>query len=397
MVGDTALTPGRAGVPTVVRSVAGAFGRMSAPVRPVSWKRETRSLCPLPPELSVGLDAERLRPSGAGGESSTASVVDPVLGDVSAPYTDLPSLHELPPAEVAPGAWVLLPEVWDGERTAQLVGYAHRHGWKVAVVFYGAMPTNEPQFFALGAAHECEGYLRAIGGADLILPVSGTAAEHWRLFAAAKGLPSPPVKVCGPGVDTCTRLREPAAVSAHPSVRMLCVSAVVPHKNHRALLAAFDLAVAVRPALDLQLTLVGAPRLLNEDNVPAAVRAFVERHPGRVTWTEWVEYSGLRQLYEQAAFTAFPSVLEGWGLPILESLWFGKPCICANFGAMAETAAGGGCLTVDVRDPQALAGAMLSLADSPERRAALAGDAAARPLKRWEDYTHELLAVLAAS
>ena len=45
----------------------------------------------------------------------------------------------------------------------------------------------------------------------------------------------------------------------------------------------------------------------------------------------------------------FKNVPEGFGLPIMESLWHGKPCLCAGFGAMGEIAEGGGCLTVDVR------------------------------------------------
>ena len=49
-------------------------------------------------------------------------------------------------------------------------------------------------------------------------------------------------------------------------------------------------------------------------------------------------------MYRECAFAAFPSVEEGYGLPIIESLWFGKPCLCAGFGSMAEIAEAGGCL-----------------------------------------------------
>ncbi len=396
---DTARTVRRAGVPTVVRSLAGACGRTGAPVRLVHWKPEARCLALLPPEMSLGLDAEALRAPLEPGwdEPSAASIFQASAADGREPWTDTPGLHELPgPVGVPTGAWIVLPEVWDRDRLELLVKYVHRHGWRLAVIVYDAMATNEPQFFPWGAAHAHEGYLRAVSGADLVLPVSATAAEHWHLFAEAKELPRPAMRTCAPGVDTCTHARGTAkgARTAGAPVRLLCVSAVTPHKNHRALLAAFDLAVVARPELDLRLTLVGVPSLFNEDNVPAAVRAFVERHPGRVTWIEWVEYSALARLYEAADFTVFPSVLEDWGLPILESLWCGRPCVCANFGAMAQTAAGGGCLTVDVRDAQALADAILSLAESPEPLAALTAQIAGRPLKTWEDYACELLGTL---
>src|SRR5258708_12243480 len=39
--------------------------------------------------------------------------------------------------------------------------------------------------------------------------------------------------------------------------------------------------------------------------------------------------------------------MEGFGIPILESLWHGKPCVCGGNGALGEVARGGGCLIVD--------------------------------------------------
>lgn len=44
----------------------------------------------------------------------------------------------------------------------------------------------------------------------------------------------------------------------------------------------------------------------------------------------------LELLYRNCKFTVFPSLLEGWGLPIGESLWFGKPVLCANNSSMPE-------------------------------------------------------------
>ena len=173
---------------------------------------------------------------------------------------------------------------------------------------------------------------------------------------------------------------------------MLCVSTIEPRKNHGTLLAAYELAAA-RTGVRLELDLVGAP-YTGADDLAEAVRLFAARHPGQVTWHKQVEYSLLRRLYEQADFTVYPSVLEGFGLPIIESLWFGVPCVCADFGVMAEVAAGGGCLPVDVRDPQALAEAIVSLAESPEKRRKIALAAAARPLKTWDEYAAEVLAGL---
>ena len=174
---------------------------------------------------------------------------------------------------------------------------------------------------------------------------------------------------------------------------MLCVSTLEPRKNHRSLFAAFDLAAGRRPDLPLELDLVGSP-YADAGDIADAARALVARWPGRVRWHERVEQATLRRLYADADFTVYPSVLEGFGLPVIESLWLGRPCVCADFGVMAENAAGGGCLGVDVRDPAALAGAMLALADSAELRRRLAVEATTRPLKTWGEYADEVLAIL---
>ena len=177
-------------------------------------------------------------------------------------------------------------------------------------------------------------------------------------------------------------------------MRLLCVSTLEPRKNHAALLAAYEQAAARRPDLRLELDLVGAP-YPGAQAIVDAIRAAAARQPG-VRWHEQVEYHRLQELYARCDFTVYPSLLEGFGLPVIESLWQGRPCVCADFGVMAENAAGGGCLTVDVRDPAALAGAILALAESADRRGRLIAEAIARPLKTWGEYAQEVLACLAA-
>ena len=214
---------------------------------------------------------------------------------------------------------------------------------------------------------------------------------------ARENLASPPVRVCTLACDPpgVARVRNPVEIDANHPGRLLCVSTLEPRKNHRTLFAAYELAAGRRPDLALELDLVGAPYVDARDIADAA-RALAARHPGRVRWHERAEPDALRRLYAECAFTVYPSVLEGFGLPVIESLWFGRPCVCANFGVMAENAAGGGCLTVDVRDPEALARAILTLAGSADLRSQLTVAATTRPLKTWAAYADEVLAALDA-
>ena len=231
----------------------------------------------------------------------------------------------------------------------------------------------------------------------VILPISEASAEGGRAFVAREKLPAPPVRACSLACDLVGTPRArgvPPPKEPGAPMRLLCVSTLEPRKNHAALLAAYEQAAVRRPDLRLELDLVGASYAGSQDIVDA-VRATAARRPG-LRWHEQVEYPRLQELYARSDFTVYPSLLEGFGLPVIESLWQGRPCVCADFGVMAENAAGGGCLTVDVRDPGALAGAILALAESADLRGRLTADAVARPLKTWGEYAKEVLGCLEA-
>jgi glycosyltransferase involved in cell wall biosynthesis len=88
----------------------------------------------------------------------------------------------------------------------------------------------------------------------------------------------------------------------------------------------------------------------------------------------------------------YPSIAEGFGLPVIESLARGKPCICSGRGALGEISKGGGCIPLDIPDVDHLASAIASLLDSPARLSELAAAARARTFKSWADYSRELIA-----
>ena len=397
VVGDTARNPARSGIQTVVRSLAATLGEQQTAVRPVIWNARLRLLRPLPPELEIGPGAEPLR--------DPPRVPAPLL--LRQPAAWLPWLlaggrgqfvpiHRHPLHRRAPrGSWVLLPELMYKGKTGQLVDYVHRRGWRLAAIFYDTIPVDRPDLVPpeLPALHDR--YMRELADADLILPISETSAEDWRAFVARERLPAPPVRACPLACDFVStprvRVPPPPKPVGEP-VRLLCVSTLEPRKNHRALLAAYEQAAARRPDLRLELDLVGASYVGSQD-IADAVRAAAARLPG-LRWHEQVEYARLQELYARCDFTVYPSLLEGFGLPVIESLWLGRPCVCANFGVMAENAVGGGCLTADMRDPGTLADAILALAEDAGLRQRLAAEAVARPLKSWGEYAREVLGCL---
>jgi glycosyltransferase involved in cell wall biosynthesis len=83
--------------------------------------------------------------------------------------------------------------------------------------------------------------------------------------------------------------------------------------------------------------------------------------------------------------------MEGFGLPVIESLSHGKPCICSSRGALGESASGGGCIALEQMDAPSIAAAMTRLLEAPTFAADLASQARHRHFPTWNSYSKQLL------
>ena len=392
--GDTARNPGRSGIQSTVRELVGELGRRHAQrARIAFWNRHLDFLHLLPPRFSLGLAAEAIRFSPPLSLSQKFSAVPGWFP--GRPVERIP-LHRHPlHARQLRGAWLLLPELLYGDRrTEKFVSYARRQGMRIAAIFYDAIPIQHPEYCRPGLADLHRAYVREISRVDLVLPISEASAAAWRECLDREKLASPKVQTIplAAEISGVSRQLEPRASHAGP-VRTLCVSTIEPRKNHLVLCNAFERLESEYKKWLFDIDLVGAPDPAAPD-LSAFVASVQDQSNGHLRWHRHAGAAALRQLVEQCDFTIYPSLIEGFGLPILESLWFARPCVCANFGVMAEHARGGGCLSVDVRDPAALAVAIFQLATDPALRERLALAAIHRPLKTWREYTDEIVHAL---
>ncbi len=102
----------------------------------------------------------------------------------------------------------------------------------------------------------------------------------------------------------------------------------------------------------------------------------------QVRFLGYVPDDDMPALYSAATLLAFPSLYEGFGLPVLEAMACGTPVVTADVSAMAEVA-GDAALLVDPRDVQALAEAMGRLLSDE----ALQADLRARGLERAKQFS----------
>ena len=100
-----------------------------------------------------------------------------------------------------------------------------------------------------------------------------------------------------------------------------------------------------------------------------AVRRMVaqKRLEGEVVFTGALPDEGLAELYRHARVFVYPSLWEGFGLPILEAMSCGCPVVTSGRGATAETA-GAAAVLVDPRNHEQIAAAVASLCEDSERR-----------------------------
>jgi glycosyltransferase involved in cell wall biosynthesis len=175
-------------------------------------------------------------------------------------------------------------------------------------------------------------------------------------------VPTDDVVVCYPGPTLC--LREHAhrgEVSRHAGI-ILVVSTLEPRKNGPFLFRWF-LNTPVLPS-GMELWWVGPRGWLTRSVFHARRRS---TRGQRIRFLGVVSDERLCELYRQAAFTVYPSLYEGFGFPVLDSLRHGTP-VLSSFNSSLQEFAGPGVFYFDACDPASLDEAYLQLqAERPAR------------------------------
>jgi glycosyltransferase involved in cell wall biosynthesis len=267
--------------------------------------------------------------------------------------------------------------------------YVQQRGWETAGILYDLIPILYPEYCSGGVKQFFEAYLALLSGVDQTIGISEYSAQCFRDYCDKHQLkPGIVSAIMLPG-EFGQHRRRSNALPYRGQLNLLCVSTLEPRKNHRSLLQACELLSQHYPDIDWKLTLVGNSYAEAPEITEAVNRMMAQ--DDRVQWLGVVDDGRLHQLYNDATLTVYSSLVEGFGMPILESIWHGRPCLCHQAGVMAELAAQTpGCVTVDMGDPAALAAQLAQLARQPDQLNGLIESACHSSLKTWDNYIDEI-------
>src|SRR3984893_18268216 len=290
--------------------------------------------------------------------------------------------------KIEPGDVLFVPDIYRDCRLSYLPQLIRGTGVRAAAIFYDAAALRL-QIARNRTRDRFQKYIDSLAAFHLVICISRDSQEHLHQLWRERG--TKPTETCveelPPGdLDPAAREESNEEASA-PVPIIVSVSTSEPRKNHLTLLRAAEILWKSRFSFELQL--IGRSTGYYGHKVISPIKQ-LQRAGYPIRWLQHVDDRTLHRAYLSCRFTVYPSRMEGFGLPIAESLWHGKPCVCGGNGALGELARPGGCLIVDQTSADALAGAMKTLLADNATYERLSADARARDFRTWTDYINRL-------
>lgn len=232
--------------------------------------------------------------------------------------------------------FIILDSVWHkGEVYSKALKKVTERGVRVILVSYDLIPITHPQFCDAGLVHHFKNFYQAvIPLVDEFIAISKYSMDTLKEFIE-KDFDCDLNKL----KFHYFYLAHTPMIAEHETCRseitelvgnrrfILSVSTIEPRKNYSLLLKSF---LNAKIPKDVTLVIVGRDGWKNDE-----IKSLMNS-PGRVIWYSDCLDHELKELYKGCLFTVFPSFVEGFGLPVLESLSQGKFVLSSNEGALPE-------------------------------------------------------------
>jgi alpha-1,2-rhamnosyltransferase len=260
---------------------------------------------------------------------------------------------------------LILPDAYWTRRDIWKTVQAHRKaGTLIATVVYDLIPLTHPEYVGKKRSEKFQGYLdEVVRNSDTIIAISKTVrddvqryidaqanrtalCQDVRAFVLGAELGVPASDTTGQSIRSVVKALFNAS-SANPPYLM--VASFDPRKNHAQALDAFDLLWKSHP--ELQICFVGR----SGSSCDGFMRR-IDQHP-KLNRGLWVFHDltdlELHHVYEHCSGVLLPSIVEGFGLPIVESLWHGRKTFASDTPIHREVG-GRSCEYFPLHDPLGL-------------------------------------------
>jgi len=271
------------------------------------------------------------------------------LGVVDQPSSELHTQRSAPSQQ---HSWFLVPDfVHQFSRREAIRATVEAQELNLSYFVHDCVPVTTPETTIKEMTPAFSEYVLDLARADLVLTNSISTAEELKAtWEVAELFGKAPPSVISVGLPN--ELPKPQAGhrdSDKEDLKVLWVGSSEPRKNLGGVLFASERLWS--QGLIFKLVLVGNRSWSDQDEqnyLNSLVRRGrdIERH-FEVSDSELVDF------YRTSDVLVFPSLHEGFGLPIIEALSHGLPVITSEFGSMGQLACHGGCITVDPNDDQA--------------------------------------------
>lgn len=209
-------------------------------------------------------------------------------------------------------------------------------GFKIIHVVYDLIPIFFPHLFGEPLFDPYARNMFETGAlSDGLLAISESTSRDMKKFCKDMLISCPPIQVVRLGDDFSLVKSQKPETGVSEKEFILCVGTVEIRKNHQLLYTAYKLGLSKGLKLP-KLVIVGGKGWYTNDLLYE-----LTHDPAMDNLIYIVHHTSDKELkwfYENCLFTVYPSVYEGWGLPIAESLSYGKMCISSNTSSMTEIA-----------------------------------------------------------
>lgn len=294
-----------------------------------------------------------------------------------------------------PSDWFLTVELFDRLERPGFAEFIASRRCRLAAMFHDAIPLRFPHITWPQSVQRHPGYLKLLAGFDRVFAISEFSRRDlvgfWRWQQADVRAEVSTVEL---GADFDGSPRRVDLPREQPPRRpsLLCIGIVEPRKNQSFLLDVCGTLWNEGLAFDLHV--VGRVNPYFGKPIAARLRREQQREP-RLHFHEAASDAQLRKLYAGAHAVAFPTIAEGCGLPLIEALWRGVPCLASDLPVLRENADGGGCILAKINDAADWREKLRSVISDAAVGARLRAQLRSRELPRWADTVKTMRSALA--